>query len=128
MKAPKCKTCGTEHWGLCHDHNLKGAMADQRPMDSRAKATKGKAAAAQSVKADGVASRPSNTVEVLQGAPVKAARAAIQTAEAAAAHLAPQKRGRGRPKSISDMKAYKAQKAKERRDRLRGAKLKGSTP
>lgn len=41
-------------------------------------------------------------------------------AEAAAAHLAPRKRGR--PSTIADMKAYKAQKERERRAKLKGEK------
>lgn len=44
--------------------------------------------------------------------------AVLQQAEAAAAHLAP-KRGRGRPKSIKDMAAYKAEKQREYRARLK---------
>lgn len=42
----------------------------------------------------------------------------LAKAEAAAAHLAP-KRGRGRPKSIRDMAAYKAEKQREYRARLK---------
>lgn len=26
MKAPKCKLCGLEHWGLCGDHAAKGSL------------------------------------------------------------------------------------------------------
>lgn len=39
----------------------------------------------------------------------------LAEAETKAAHLAPAKRGRGRPSTIADMKAYKAQKAREYR-------------
>lgn len=41
--------------------------------------------------------------------------AILGEAESAAAHLAPKKRGKGRPKTIADMKAYKAKKERERR-------------
>lgn len=27
MKAPKCKTCGEEHWGTCANHGAKGALS-----------------------------------------------------------------------------------------------------
>lgn len=79
----------------------------------------GKAERKLAPKPDRVASRLSDTVEVSQGAPVKAARAAIQKAEAAAAHLAPvTKKGTPRqraPKGTFDRKAYQREAAKRRR-------------
>lgn len=43
----------------------------------------------------------------------------LKTAEASAAHLAPAKRGKGRPRNGFDKKAHDRAKAKERRDRLK---------
>lgn len=66
--------------------------------------------------------------EAREGAPADEAEPAqveapvdtLVKAEAAAAHLAPRKRGR--PSTIADMKAYKAQKERERRAKLKGEK------
>lgn len=77
---------------------------------SQAKASKGKAERKRARKPDGDASRPSDTAEVSQGAPAKAASAAIP------------KRGRGRPRIIEDRRAYKAQKQREYRAKLKEAK------
>lgn len=83
--------------------------------DPEAKATKAipRDDALTASEADGVASRLS-TGRTVQGAPVKAARAAIQLDEADAAHLAPKSKG-GRPKVHEDRKAYRAKKAREYR-------------
>ncbi len=98
-----------------------GTAAGQQK--SRAKASKGNAAkpARKATRsADGDASRPSDTVEVSQGAPVEAARAAIEKAEEKAAHLAPVKKRRGRPISPNP----KSKRASYQRELMRRKRAK----
>lgn len=32
MKAPLCKVCGVEHWGICSDHGAKGALSQRQEL------------------------------------------------------------------------------------------------
>jgi len=80
--------------------------------NSRAKATRAKRPAAKKAAGDGVASRPRPG---RAGAPAakKAVKALRDKGDIIPAEAV--KRGRGRPKTVEDRKAYKAQKERERR-------------
>lgn len=142
MKAPKCKICGDEHWGLCPkfqapdkrhsegEPRIKPKPVGQAgsPANPEAKASKANPRddAPVASEADGDASRLS-AGRTAQGAPAKAARAALKKAETESAHLAPALTTRGTPrkrapKGTVDRKAYQAEKARKRRARKRAEK------
>jgi hypothetical protein len=121
------------------NHNARGTIADQAPVarragiqsagdrgrakvdvlpaatptpNSRAKATKAKRPAAKKAAGGGVASRPRPGRAVAPAAK-KAVKALRDKGDIIPAEAV--KRGRGRPKTVEDRKAYKAQKERERR-------------
>ena len=145
---PKCRVCDVAHWGTCMNHNARGTIADQAPVarragiqsagdrgrakvdvlpaatptpNSRAKATRAKRPAAKKAAGDGVASRPRPGRAVAPAAK-KAVKALRDKGDIIPAEAV--KRGRGRPKTIADMKAYKAQKERERRAKKKSAEAK----
>ena len=79
---------------------------------SHAKATKAKRPAAKKAAGGGVASRPRPGRAVAPAAK-KAVKALRDKGDIIPAEAV--KRGRGRPKTVEDRKAYKAQKERERR-------------
>lgn len=57
MKAPKCKTCGEEHWGLCSDHGAKGALTSREGVQTERLVVARKALAAAASRPTGHAKR-----------------------------------------------------------------------
>ena len=132
---PKCKICGTQHWGTCLDHSAKGALFD-RSHQAEASADPGKSevvaaklkgstgeASSGSLRGVTPSSPPAGTqapsveplqVEMIASVDVMQDGSMVitdhQSVEQAIAKLK-----RGRPKKITDMKAYKAEKAKKYR-------------
>lgn len=103
---------------LCKAHHLDahhGRFGTQAPpvdTESHAKATKAKRPAAKKAPGGGVASRPRPGRAVAPAAK-KAVKALRDKGDIIPAEAV--KRGRGRPKTVEDRKAYKAQKERERR-------------
>lgn len=97
---PKCKACGENHWGTCLDHSSRGYLS------SRAEPAPPEVRAQRIAKADEIIGETKPKPGKVK--PARKPRAAKPKATA-------ETKTRGRPKSITDMKAYKAQKARERR-------------
>lgn len=89
-----------------------GTQAPPVDTESHAKATKAKRPAAKKAPGGGVASRPRPGRAVAPAAK-KAVKALRDKGDIIPAEAV--KRGRGRPKTVEDRKAYKAQKERERR-------------
>jgi hypothetical protein len=89
-----------------------GTQAPPVDTNSRAKATRAKPPARPKAGANGVASRPRPGRAVAPAAK-KAVKALRDKGDIIPAEAV--KRGRGRPKTVEDRKAYKAQKERERR-------------
>lgn len=101
-----CRTHHIEH------HKEAGTQAPPVDTNSRAKATRAKPPARPKAGANGVASRPRPGRAVAPAAK-KAVKALRDKGDIIPAEAV--KRGRGRPKTVEDRKAYKAQKERERR-------------
>lgn len=109
ITAPKCKTCGVPHRGTCLDHQAQGAIASQIPRSSNGRTTP-----FDGVNAGSNPDRGTKLLELQARVVETAARVAAKPKRGKRVNE-PKKPGRGRPKKIDDMKAYKAQKARERR-------------
>lgn len=119
--APTCSICGKPHWARDpHQWDKPSGTKEQRiaiaddvlaEKDSRAKAPKAKPASKRKAASppDGGASRPSRR----GGSPAIKSEPPIEPIT---------KRGRGRPRTITDMRAYKTAKERERRAKAKAEK------
>lgn len=115
---PRCKTCGFAHKGTCAHHDARGAISMQlgepspkRPMIEGTARKLPPLVETHSLGYVDTDEARGTRVTVTPATKLTKARKALTEAE---------KRGRGRPKTIKDMKSYKAQKARERRAAKKG--------